>query len=85
MGLVLLLVTGALLGWLTTIALRIESGREIGRNIVWGAVGAVLLGTVASSGLILGGVSATTLLFGLLGAVIFVAVYNFIQRKRQLG
>ncbi len=85
MGLVLLVVTGSLLGWLATIALRIDSGREIGRNIVWGMAGAVLLGVIASNGLVLGGVDATTLLFGLLGSVLFVGIYNFIQRKRGLG
>ena len=84
MGFVLLAATGSLFGWLTTIALRRESGREIGHNILWGMAGSLLAGIIAANGMVLGSVAATTLLFGLLGAAIAVGLYNFIQHKRAL-
>ena len=85
MGFVLLAITGALLGWLTTIARRTESGREIGHNIFWGTAGSLLAGIVAANGMLLGSVAASTLLFGLLGAIIGVALYNIFQHKRPLA
>ena len=82
MGLILLIVTGTLLGWLTTIALHIEDGREIGRYMLWGLVGSVLVGVAVSNGLVLGSVTPIALLSGLLGAAIFVAAYRYIHLRR---
>ncbi|MDG6080141.1 hypothetical protein E3U23_13180 [Erythrobacter litoralis] len=82
MGLLLLLVTGILVGWLTTIALRIEDGGEIGRTVAFGAAGSVIVGFAVSSGMVLGSVTAIALLAGLLGAAVFVALFVFVRRRR---
>lgn len=82
MGLVILVITGSLFGWLTTIALRTESGREIGRNIVWGMAGSVLVGVAVANGMVLGSVRPLTLLLGLAGAAASVGLYNLIRHRR---
>ena len=77
MGLIILIVTGALLGWLATIALQIEDGRGILRNVVAGVAGSLLVG-MATSG---GAIRASTLLWAMLGAIALIALYNLMRRK----
>ena len=81
MGLIVLLVIGALLGWLATIALRIEDGRSIFRNMVAGMIGALVAGLVASGGMFLATISATALLWAIAAAIAVIAIYNFAHRK----
>ena len=81
MGLSLLILTGALLGWLATIVLQIEDGREIGRYIVFGLVGAVIAGFATAEGLIFGSVTALTLLAGVAGAIVTIAAGHLAFRR----
>lgn len=81
MGLIILIVTGALLGWLATIALKIEDGRGILRNVVAGIVGSLGVGLATSGGLFLGAVRASTLLWAMLGAIVLIALYNVVRQK----
>lgn len=81
MGLIILIVTGALLGWLATIALQIEDGRGIRRNVVVGVIGSLGVGLATSGGVFLGAIRGTTLLYAMLGAIVLIGLYNVTQRK----
>lgn len=81
MGLIILIITGALLGWLATIALKIEDGISILRNVLAGMAGSLIVGVATSGGVFLGAIGATTLLYAILGALVFVGLYNVIRQK----
>ena len=81
MGLIILIVTGALLGWLATIALQIEEGRGILRNVVAGIVGSLGVGLVTSGGVFLGAIKASTLLWAVLGAIVVIGLYNVVRER----
>ncbi len=81
MGLIILIVTGALLGWLATIALQIEDGRSILRNVVAGLIGSLAVGMATSGGVFLGAIRASTLVWAMLGAMALIALYNLVGRK----
>ena len=80
MGLIILIVTGALLGWLATIALQIEDGRGILRNVVAGFSGSLAVGLAMSGGTFLGAIRATTLLWAMVGAILLIVLYNVMRR-----
>lgn len=81
MGLIILVVTGALLGWLGTIALKIEDGRAIFRNVMAGIAGSLVVGVATSGGVFIGALRASTLLWAMLGAIIVIGLYN-VARER---
>ena len=81
MGLIILIVAGALLGWLATIALQIESGRAIAHNILAGTIGSLGVGIATSGGVFLGTIRGSTLLFATVGALAAIILYNAIKRK----
>jgi uncharacterized membrane protein YeaQ/YmgE (transglycosylase-associated protein family) len=81
MGLIILIVTGALLGWLATIALQIEDGRGILRNVVAGVVGSLGVGMATSGGVFLGAIRASTLMWAMLGAIVLIALYNVVRAR----
>ena len=81
MGLLILIVVGGLLGWLATIALQIEDGREILRNVTAGLLGALIAGIATSGGVLLGSISALSLLYAVVAAIVFIALYNFMRQK----
>jgi uncharacterized membrane protein YeaQ/YmgE (transglycosylase-associated protein family) len=81
MGLIILIITGALLGWLATITLKIEDGSSILRNVLAGMAGSLIVGVATSGGVLLGAIGATTLLYAILGALVFVGLYNVIRQK----
>ena len=81
MGLIILIVTGALLGWLATIALQIEDGRAILRNVIVGVIGSLGVGLLTSGGVFLGTIRASTLLYAMAGAIVVIAIYNAIRQK----
>lgn len=81
MGLIILIVTGALLGWLATIALQIEDGRGILRNVVAGIIGSLGVGLATSGGVFLGAIRASTLLWAAVGAIVLIGLYNVVREK----
>ena len=81
MGLIILVVTGALLGWLGTIALKIEDGKAILRNVVAGIVGSLAVGVATSGGVFLGAIRGSTLMWAALGAIAAVGLYNFVRER----
>lgn len=81
MGLLILIVVGALLGWLATILLRIEDGRSILLNAAAGIAGSVLTGLIVGTGAILGSITGATLLWAVVGSVVAIAALNFIRQR----
>ena len=82
MGMIILIVMGALMGWLASIALLIEDGRGILHNVVAGILGAVGVGVAVAGGVILASVYASTLLWATIGAIALIALYNLVFRNR---
>lgn len=81
MGLLILIVVGAILGWLATIMVRVEDSRGILTYAGIGVAGAVVAGFVAGSGLILGAVTAATLVWAVAGAAIALIAFTFARRR----
>jgi uncharacterized membrane protein YeaQ/YmgE (transglycosylase-associated protein family) len=87
MGLVFVMIVGAIVGWLAAIVLQIEAPRGILLNIAAGVVGAVLMGLIV--GPLLGMTSVFgaeyrvgPLLLSLLGSLVLVAALNLFWRER---
>jgi len=81
MGLLILVVVGALLGWLATIILRIEDGRSILANALVGVLGSLVTGLIAGNGAVFGTVSGIALLWAVLGSVVAIGVFNLIRQR----
>ncbi len=81
MGLLILIVVGALLGWLGTIILRIEDGRGILTNALVGVLGSLLAGLVAGDGAVVGTVSGIALLWAVFGAVLAVGLFHLVRQR----
>ena len=81
MGLLILIVVGAILGWLATILLRIEDGRGILTNALVGVLGAFVAGLIGGNGVFLGALSGMALLWSVLGAVVALAMFNLLKQR----
>ncbi len=79
MGLLILIVMGATLGWLAATVLQVETRDDILCNVCSGMVGAMLAGSIANSGSSLHGVSALTLLLAIVGALAFIRLANAVR------
>lgn len=80
MGLVILVIVGAIFGWLTTIVLRIEEGRGILANALVGVLGSLIAGLIAGNGTFLGAISGIALMWAVAGSVIAIAAFNLIRQ-----
>ena len=82
MGLLFMLVVGAILGWLAAIVLRIEAPRGVLLNIAAGVAGALLMGLfigpllLGSASLLGGFYEVGSLLLSLVGSVLLIAALN---------
>ena len=88
MGLLFMIVVGAILGWLAAIILRIEAPRGILLNIAAGIAGALLMGLfigpllLGSASLLGGYYRVGSLLLSLAGSIVVIAVLNLFGRRR---
>jgi uncharacterized membrane protein YeaQ/YmgE (transglycosylase-associated protein family) len=85
MGLLFLLVLGAILGWLAAIVLDAESLRGLARNIGSGIAGALLAGLLVSplagrGSLLAETYSVGALMLSLVGALLAITFVNLFQR-----
>ena len=80
MGLLILIVVGALLGWLATIILRIEDGRSILSNALAGVAGSLIVGLIAGNGAIVGSVSGIALIWAVMGSVVAIGLFNLVRQ-----
>ncbi|MBO6527633.1 hypothetical protein [Erythrobacter sp.] len=81
MGLLILIVVGALLGWLATIILRIEDGRDILANALVGVLGSLVTGLIAGKGAVFGTVSGIALLWAVLGSIVSIGLFNLVRQR----
>lgn len=79
MGLIILIIIGGILGWLTSIILRAESARNIAINALAGITGAVVAGILANHGPLLIGLTGVALILACLGAMAVIAVTNVVR------
>jgi uncharacterized membrane protein YeaQ/YmgE (transglycosylase-associated protein family) len=86
MGLLFMIVVGAILGWLAAIVLRIESPRGILLNMAAGVGGALLTGMfigpllLGSASLLAGYYRIGSLLLSLVGSIVVIAAVNVVWR-----
>ena len=88
MGLIITLIVGGIIGWLASIVMKRDGQQGIFMNIIVGIVGAFLGGWLG--GLLLGqsaninnsGLSVTSFVVSLIGAVILLAIVNMFTRGR---
>jgi uncharacterized membrane protein YeaQ/YmgE (transglycosylase-associated protein family) len=81
MGLIIWLVIGGVVGWLASIIMRTDAQQGIFLNIVVGIVGAFIGGLLIGGGTINNaGITPTTFLVSLLGAIVLLAVVNLVRR-----
>lgn len=82
MGIILWIVFGALVGWISSLIMKTDSQQGAVLNIVIGVIGAViggwLMNTFGESGVT--GFNLYSFLVALLGAVILIALMRFAQR-----
>ena len=88
MGLLFMIVVGAILGWLAAIILKIEVPRGILLNMGAGVVGALLAGLFVGP-LVLGGTTLLSgyygigsLLLSLVGSLLVIAAFNVFWRRQ---
>ena len=81
MGLIIWLIIGGIVGWLASIIMRTDGQQGILLNIVVGIVGAVIGGLILGRGNINNaGLSVSTFLVSLLGAIVLLAIVNLVRR-----
>jgi uncharacterized membrane protein YeaQ/YmgE (transglycosylase-associated protein family) len=81
MGIIIWLIVGGVVGWLASIVMRTNGQQGILLNIVVGIVGAFLGGLIFGRGNINNsGLTVTTFLVSLVGAIILLAIVNLVRR-----
>ena len=80
MNIILILIVGALVGWLAGLIMR--SGGGILFDIVVGIVGALIAGFLFGGSILNAPLSVTAILYSLLGAIILLAIYKLVIRGR---
>lgn len=87
MGLIVWLIVGGIVGWLASIVMKRDGQQGIVLNVVVGIVGAFIgglvfgpllgAGTINNSGL-----SLSSFIVSLLGAIVLLAIVNLVRRGR---
>jgi uncharacterized membrane protein YeaQ/YmgE (transglycosylase-associated protein family) len=81
MGIIVWLIIGGVVGWLASIIMRTDGQQGILLNIVVGIVGAFVGGLIFGRGNINNaGLTLTTFIVSLVGAIILLAVVNLVRR-----
>jgi uncharacterized membrane protein YeaQ/YmgE (transglycosylase-associated protein family) len=82
-GIVAWIVLGAIAGWITNLIMG--GGEGVIATIILGIVGAVVGGWLAGTVLNIAdvtGINITSIVVSVIGAIIVVAVYRFVMRRR---
>jgi uncharacterized membrane protein YeaQ/YmgE (transglycosylase-associated protein family) len=79
-GIIVWLIVGGVVGWLASIVMRTDAQQGILLNIVVGIVGAFLAGLVVGGGSINQGITLTSFLVSLVGAIVLLAIVNLFRR-----
>ncbi|HEX8415343.1 MAG TPA: GlsB/YeaQ/YmgE family stress response membrane protein [Sphingomicrobium sp.] len=81
MNLIIILIVGALVGWLAGMIMR--TGGGILFDIIIGIIGALLAGFLFGGSILNDPLSVTAILYSLVGAVILLAIYKLVTRGRN--
>ena len=81
MALIVLFTLGSAVGWLTAILLRQDSVKQSFINIGVGAAGAVASYGLTGEGMKSGAVSPQTLIIGVVGAAVLLAIVAILRRE----
>ena len=79
-GIIVWLIVGGIVGWLASIVMRTDAQQGILLNIVVGIVGAFLAGLIVGGGSINQGITLTSFLVSLVGAIVLLAIVNLFRR-----
>jgi uncharacterized membrane protein YeaQ/YmgE (transglycosylase-associated protein family) len=81
-NLLLWLLVGALIGWLASLLVRIDTDQGLAVNMVVGMIGAVIGGLLFGANTITsGGFDLAVLVVSLIGAVILLGVVDLVRRS----
>jgi uncharacterized membrane protein YeaQ/YmgE (transglycosylase-associated protein family) len=81
MNFIVWLIIGGIVGWLASIIMRTDAQQGIFLNIIVGIIGAVIGGLILGRGNINNaGLSVSTFLVSLLGAIVLLAIVNLVRR-----
>ena len=80
LGIIIWLIVGGIVGWLASLIMRTDAQQGILHNIIVGIVGAFIGGLIFNRGDINEGVTLTSFLVSLVGAVILLAIVNLVRR-----
>ena len=83
MGWIIALIVGGIAGWLASLVMNRDASMGIFWNIVVGCIGSMIGNIIASLIGISGSIqefSLTGLVIAVLGAIVFLAIVNIIQR-----
>jgi uncharacterized membrane protein YeaQ/YmgE (transglycosylase-associated protein family) len=87
MGIIVWLIMGGLVGWIASMIMGTNAQQGIILNIVVGIVGAViggwLIGPLIGAGSINAGITVMSFVVSLIGAIILLAIVNFVQRSSR--
>ena len=82
-GILIWLIVGGVCGWLASIVMRTDGQQGIFLNIIVGIIGAALAGFLLGGGASLNnGITVTSFLYSLLGAIVLLAIVNLVRRGR---
>ena len=80
MNIIVWLVIGGVVGWLASLVMRTDAQQGILLNIVVGIIGAFIATLIFGGSINNAGLSVTTFLTSLVGAIILLAIVNLIRR-----
>lgn len=81
MGIIIWLVVGGICGWLASIVMRTDGQQGIVLNVIVGIIGAAIAGfLLGGSANLNNGITLTSFLYSLLGAIVLLAIVNLVRR-----
>jgi len=83
MALIVLIILGAVLGWLASIIARTEESGEILRQMGLSLLAALVAGLIANSGTVMGGLSLMALGAASVAAVLVLILYHTVLRRSE--
>ncbi len=83
MALMVLIVLGALLGWMASILARTEEPGDILRQMGLSLLAALIAGLIANQGTVLGGLSLIALGAACAAALVVLVLYHAVLRKSE--
>jgi uncharacterized membrane protein YeaQ/YmgE (transglycosylase-associated protein family) len=81
-AILVLILLGAIFGWMASILTRTEEPRDVLQQVGLGIAATLLVGLLVNSGTFLGGLTLLALGAGLLAGILSLAAYHLVIRPR---